>query len=87
MLGRVRAAALPDIDRVLTPGFSSGLHQAGFHPASARDVERGYVATLALRSGFTSLPLRQLDTASPELIAQRCALTQFILDRARQLRL
>ena len=71
---------------MLTPEFTTGLHQAGFDPASASDVERGYVATLALRSGFTSLPLRQLDTASPELVAQRCALTRFILDRARQLR-
>jgi hypothetical protein len=60
--------------------------QADPHPASTGDVERGYVATLALRSGFTSLPLTQLDTASPDLVAQRCALTHFILDRAQQLR-
>jgi hypothetical protein len=84
--GELPAAALPDIDRILTPQFTAGLHQAGPHPASASDVERGYVATLALRSGFTSLPLRQLDTAPPELIAQRCALTHFILDRTRRLR-
>jgi hypothetical protein len=83
--GELPAAALPDIDRVLTPEFTRGLHQASPHPASASDVERGYVTTLALRSGFTSLPLRQLDTASPELVAQRCALTRFILDRTRRL--
>jgi hypothetical protein len=84
--GELPAAELPEIDRVLTPQFTAGLHQAGSHPATASDVERGYVATLALRSGFTSLPLHQLDTASPETVAQRCALTHFILDRARQLK-
>lgn len=83
--GQMPAAALPDVDSVLVPAFTAGM-QAGRQPASADDVERGYLATLALRAGFTSLPLRDLDTAPPSLVAERCALTRFILDRTRPLR-
>ena len=58
---------------------------SGHEPASTHDIETGYLTALALRSGFTSLPLRELDTAAPALVAERCALTRFILDRTRHL--
>jgi hypothetical protein len=82
--GQLPATALPSIDAGLIPSFEAGTRKS-LRPASAHDIETGYLTALALRSGFTSLPLHELDTAEPALIAERCALTRFILDRTRHL--
>jgi hypothetical protein len=82
--GQLPATALPSIDACLVPSFEAGSRKSP-RPASAHDIETGYLTALALRSGFTSLPLRELDTAAPALVAERCALTRFILDRTRHL--
>lgn len=82
--GEVPATALPAIDACLVPSFEAGARKSPWS-ASAHDSETGYLTALALRSGFTSLPLHELDTAEPALIAERCALTRFILDRTRHL--
>ena len=78
------ASELPSIDAGLVPSFEAGARKSPW-PASAHDIEIGYLTALALRSGFTSLPLHELDTAEPALIAERCTLTRFILDRTRHL--
>ncbi len=78
------ASELPSIDAGLVPSFEAGARKSPW-PASAHDIEIGYLTALALRSGFTSLPLHELDTAEPALIAERCTLTRFILDRTRNL--
>jgi len=78
------ASELPSIDAGLVPSFEAGARKSAW-PAGAHDIEIGYLTALALRSGFTSLPLHELDTAEPALIAERCTLTRFILDRTRHL--
>jgi hypothetical protein len=78
--GQLPATALPAIDAGLVPSFEAGSRKSP-RPASAHDIEIGYPIALALRSGLTSLPVHELDTADPALIAERCALTRFILDR------
>jgi hypothetical protein len=78
--GEFPAAALPSLDAEIIESFLAG-SRAGQQPADRQDIETGYLTTLALRSAFTSLPIRELDTAEPALIAERCALTRFILDR------
>jgi hypothetical protein len=82
--GQLPATALPSVDAGLVPSFEAGTRKSP-RPTDARDIETGYLTALALRSGFTSLPLHELDTAEPALIAERCALTRFILDRTRHL--
>jgi hypothetical protein len=82
--GQLPATALPAVDADLVPSFEAGSRKSP-RPASAHDIETGYLTALALRSGFTSLPLQELDTAGQALIAERCALTRFILDRTRHL--
>jgi hypothetical protein len=82
--GQLPATALRAIDASLVPSFKAGT-RGGQRPASVHDIETGYLTTLALRSGFTSLPLQDLDSAEPASIAERCALTRFILDRTRHL--
>jgi hypothetical protein len=82
--GELPAAALPDLDAEMVESFLAG-SGAGQRPADRRDIETGYFTTLALRSAFTSLPIRELDTANPALVAERCALTRFILHRTRNL--
>jgi Phosphotransferase enzyme family len=82
--GQLPHTALPAIDAGLVPSFEAGCHKS-LRPASPHDIETGYLTALALRSGFTTLPLHELDTAEPALIAERCSLTRFILDRTRHL--
>jgi hypothetical protein len=82
--GQLPASALPAIDSRLIPAYAAGT-RAGRQPATACDIEAGYLTTLALRSGFTALPLQDLDSATPATITQRCALTRFILNRTRHL--
>lgn len=82
--GQLPATALPSIDAGLVPSFGAGTRKTP-RPASARDIETGYLTALALRSAFTSLPLHELDTGQPALITDRCALTGFILDWTRHL--
>jgi hypothetical protein len=65
-----------------------GLHAAGGR-ATADEVAFGYMASLVVRAGFTSLPFERLgEPATPALAAtfrERAALTRFIVDRGLSL--
>jgi hypothetical protein len=77
------ASALPEVHAVLVPSFLEGLQEHGGH-ATAAEVAEGYVGSLTIRSGFTSLPFERLATdptpALAKLFAERAALTRFIVD-------
>jgi hypothetical protein len=81
--GELPAAALPAIHRRLVPAFTAGLRDAGGR-ATAEEVAFGYVAGLAVRAGFTSLPFERLgEPVTPALAAtfrERAALTRVIAD-------
>jgi len=81
--GELPAAALPAIHPTLVPAFTAGLRAAGGR-ASAEEVAFGYVASLVVRAGFTSLPLERLgEPVTPALAAtfrERAALTRVIAD-------
>jgi hypothetical protein len=71
--------------KVLVPAFTDGLRAEGGQ-ASAEEVAWGYVASLAVRAGFTSLPFERLaEPPTPALAAtfrERAALTRLIADLA-----
>lgn len=81
--GELPAAALPAIHRRLVPAFTAGLRAAGGR-ATAEEVAFGYVASLVVRAGFTSLPFERLgEPPTPALAAtfrERAALTRVIAD-------
>ena len=81
--GLMPAAALPEVHPVLVPAFVEGL-RAGGGRATADQVAYGYVASLVVRAGFTSLPFERLgEPVTPALAAtfrERAALTRFIAD-------
>jgi hypothetical protein len=81
--GELPAAALPGIHPALAPAFTEGLQAAGGR-ATLEEVTFGYVASLAVRAGFTSLPFERLgESPTPELAAtfrERAALTRFVVD-------
>jgi hypothetical protein len=83
--GQLPAAALPEVHAVLVPAFTGGLRAEGGQ-ASAEEVAWGYVASLAVRAGFTSLPFERLaEPPTPALAAtfrERAALTRVIADLA-----
>ena len=83
--GLLPAAALPEVHAVLVPAFTDGLHAEGGR-ATAEEVTWGYVASLAVRAGFTSLPFERLgEPPTPALAAtfrERAALTRVIADLA-----
>jgi hypothetical protein len=86
--GLMPAAALPEVHAVLVPAFVEGLHADGGR-ATADEVAFGYLASLVVRAGFTSLPFERLgEPATPALAAtfrERAALTRFIVDRGLSL--
>jgi hypothetical protein len=79
--------ALPHGDaspqNLLVPAFVEGLAAGGLQ-ATPGQVDFGYMASLVVRAGFTSLPFERLDEpATPALAAtfrERAALTRFIAD-------
>jgi hypothetical protein len=81
--GELPAAALPGVHAVLVPAFVEGLAAGGLR-ATPGQVHLGYVASLVVRAGFTSLPFERLgEPATPALAAtfrERAALTRFIAD-------
>jgi hypothetical protein len=81
--GELPAAALPAIHRRLVPAFTAGLRAAGGR-ATAEEVAFGYVASLVVRAGFTSLPFERLgEPPTPALAAtfrERAALIRVIAD-------
>ena len=83
--GLLPAAALPEVHNVLVPAFTDGLHAEGGR-ATVDEVTWGYVASLAVRAGFTSLPFERLsELPTPALAAtfgERAALTRVIADLA-----
>jgi hypothetical protein len=84
----VPAEALPVIHRTLVPAFTDGLRAAGGR-AGAEEVAFGYVASLVVRAGFTSLPFERLgEPVTPALAAtfgERAALTRFVADLGLEL--
>jgi hypothetical protein len=82
--GEMPAAQLPTVHDVLVPSYLAGMKEHGVD-ASTADVTDGYIGSLVVRAGFTSLPYALLAApASPDLTAtfrQRAALTRFIVDQ------
>ena len=79
--GCLPVSALPEIHEALVPAFVAGARDSG-SDVSPDEVLLGYVGCLAIRSGVSSMPFELLGSpaASPELFAQRAALTRFVLD-------
>jgi hypothetical protein len=81
--GELPAGDLAAIHPLLVPAFTEGLRAAGGQ-ATADEVAFGYVASLVVRAGFTSLPFERLgEPLTPELAAvfrERAALTRFVAD-------
>lgn len=93
--GQLPVAALPAIHEVLVPSYVAGYRTSG-RDIDPNSVVRGYLLTMMLRSGFTSLPFEVLQgpttdgpttdrptTADVDLYAslrERAALTRFITD-------
>ena len=86
--GEQPAASLPAIHRMLVSSFTDGLRAAGGR-ATAEEVAFGYVASLVVRAGFTSLPFERLgEPVTPALAAtfgERAALTRFVADLGLEL--
>jgi len=81
--GQMPTDALPEIHEVLATSFAAGMNDYGVEA----DVEAGtygYVGSLVVRAGLTSLPFEQLGAPPTEqlttLFRQRAALTRFIAD-------
>jgi hypothetical protein len=85
LVGLAHAGCLPveglrEIHEALVPAFVSGVRDAGVEVDVAA-VQFGYLGTLAIRSGASSIPFELLGSEpSEELFAQRAALTRFVLD-------
>jgi hypothetical protein len=84
--GEHRVAELPALHAVLGDAYLAGFADEGV-VADAGEVELGYVATMLIRSGLTSVPYRLLDrTDDPVvegIVAERIALSRFIAGVAR----
>jgi hypothetical protein len=82
--GEMPAAQLSTVHDVLVPSYVAGMKEYGVD-ASTADVTYGYIVTLVVRAGFTSLPFELLGApASADLAAtfkERAALTRFIVDQ------
>jgi hypothetical protein len=81
--GQLPAHALPPIHDALVPSYVDGYRAIGGE-IDADSVMRGYVLTMMLRSGFTSLPFEALDGPVTEdlrrMANERAALTRYIVD-------
>jgi hypothetical protein len=81
--GQLPTAALPRIHDVLVPSYVDG-YRAGGGTIDTSSVLHGYILTMMLRSGFTSLPFEALDGPVTEdlyrLARERAALTRYIVD-------
>jgi hypothetical protein len=81
--GVMRAECLPEVHEAIVAAFAESYLSHGA-TASADDVLQGYVGSLLIRSGLSSLPYEHLGAEpSPELVVrfqERAALTRFIVD-------
>jgi hypothetical protein len=81
--GQMPAADLPAVHELLIPSFVDGMRAHG-HDATVAQVTDGYLGSLLVRAGFTSLPFELLGgPPTPSLQAlfrERAALTRFIID-------
>lgn len=86
--GLMPAADLPKVHEALVPSFVDGAREHG-SATTTEDVAFGYVGSLIVRAGYTSLPYELLDApTTPELetyFRERAALTRFLIDLGRQL--
>jgi hypothetical protein len=85
--GVMGADRLPEVHEVLAPAFLESYLSYGA-TATADDVLQGYVGSLLIRSGLSSLPYELLGAEpSPALAVtfqERAALTRFIVDLAHK---
>lgn len=90
LVGLVHAGVLPadsllGVHETILPSFVDG-YVAGGGAAGADEIAYGYVGSLLVRSGLSSLPFELLgNEPTPEVAAtfrERAALTRFILDLA-----
>lgn len=85
LVGLAHAASVPvdglrEIHEALVPAFVEGVREAGVE-VSPDAVRYGYLGTLVIRSGLSSIPFELLGgDPSAEVFRQRAALTRFILD-------
>ncbi|MCW2799664.1 MAG: hypothetical protein JWQ70_1136 [Aeromicrobium sp.] len=81
--GEMDPSELEGIHRVILPAYIEGLTAAGMAVDPA-DVERGYLSGLLLRSGFSAIPLEQLNAPTSDqaiaLWSDRIRMTRAILD-------
>lgn len=79
--GLLTAAALPAIHDSLVPAFVAGMAAQGVE-ADPADVAYGYVGSLVVRAGLTSMPFELLGAPPSEglatLFQQRAELTRFL---------
>ncbi len=78
------ASELPELATVVLNAYVAGLAAEGL-PLERAVVEYGFVGSLMLRSGFTSLPYEALGGDAPAMFAERIALTRFIAGEAERI--
>ena len=87
--GRLDPAQLADVHATILAGYLNGLAAEGMD-ADPAQVELGYVATLVLRSAFTSIPVERLGLEPTDalrtLVARRLAYGRFLADLGLALR-
>jgi len=81
--GEMDPSGLDEVHRAILPAYIDGLTAEGMDVDPA-DVQRGYLSGLLLRSGFTAMPLEQLNAPTSveaiDLWSDRIRLTRAIID-------
>ena len=84
--GEMDPSGLEEVHRAILPAYIAGLTGEGML-VDPIDVERGYLCGLLLRSGFTAIPLEQLNApTSDEAVAlwsDRLRMTRAIIELSR----
>ncbi|HEY5820964.1 MAG TPA: aminoglycoside phosphotransferase [Propionibacteriaceae bacterium] len=75
---------LPEVAAAIVPAYAAGLAEEGSR-ATLDDVQRGFAASVLLRSGLDSMRYDLVDATEPAAVAtftHRVALTRFLIDLA-----
>lgn len=88
--GELDPADVPAVEDAILPSYRAGLTAEGVAETGER-IERGYRTQLALRCGFTALPMELLESAREDdldlafLFARRARWARMVLDRVPEL--